>query len=388
MQTTSIRPELLKLLIGKNEDHDETDFLKKITYAFNLIVNNDVPTEVHELLRDTQGIPLTKKDGDIRPIGLREGYTNIAIKAALKQINTEQIFDGINYALAGKNQMDSLIGISKHSFIATPKHDKIFIDFKNSFNNSDRNPAAKAILEECPDLGYLYYFLYSKASNIWLKDETSDWKALMIETGCVQGCVLGPYVFGFATLEAYRSAKQTLNNKPDAIFGAFSDDVFISALTTDSILAFNTLTDECKACGLSVNFKPGKTVVLLGECDDSLEVGPKIEQYMRLGFPLENIRIHPNNGGDNNLYGYIHLGIPQGSDEYQKIALKKMVDNLILSSKCDEIIDEVQEKWVYLSLCVKQKPLFWLRHMCPSITNGILSDVDNIIRLKFNEIIG
>ena len=65
-----------------------------------------------------------------------------------------------------------------------------------------------------------------------------------------------------------------------------------------------------------------------------------------------------------------------------------MVDNLIISSKCDEIIDEVQEKWVYLSLCVKQKPLFWLRHMCPSITNGILSDVDNIIRLKFNNIIG
>ena len=57
---------------------------------------------------------------------------------------------------------------------------------------------------------------------------------------------------------------------------------------------------------------------MLGLCKDNEEVKDKIQLYQDAGFPIENIKVHPHNGGDYEEYGYIHLGIPQGSYGYQK----------------------------------------------------------------------
>ena len=46
--------------------------------------------------------------------------------------------------------------------------------------------------------------------------------------------------------------------------------------------------------------------------------------------------IHPDNGGDPLLYGYMYLGIPVGSDEYKKRQLRILLDDFIQLCACDE----------------------------------------------------
>ena len=47
--------------------------------------------------------------------------------------------------------------------------------------------------------------------------------------GCIQGCVFGPFVFGFASKEAYDLVLEVLKDIPDSFFGAYSDDSAISS---------------------------------------------------------------------------------------------------------------------------------------------------------------
>jgi hypothetical protein len=63
------------------------------------------------------------------------------------------------------------------------------------------------------------------------------------------------------------------------------------------------------ACSLQVNFAANKTVVVLGKCDQA-ELQEKISLYTDMcKIPEANIMIHPDNGGDPLLYGYMYLGI-------------------------------------------------------------------------------
>ena len=89
--------------------------------------------------------------------------------------------------------------------------------------------------------------------------------------------------------------------------------------------------------------------MLLGECCNHAEVERRISEYETVaGIPRANIRIHPNNGGDPLVYGYVHLGIPVGSDEFQRQQLRALVNDFIALCECDSSVKSPQERWVYL----------------------------------------
>ena len=389
-QTTSLRPELLKCLLGNAHNGSEINFLEGYTWFNNCILQGTVPKDIHSILRDTQGSPITKKDGSIRPVALREGFTNYASRLAIayKSEQTQKIFQDVNYALSGSKGMDKLIGLCTHSFISTPEKDKIFIDCSNAFNNIDRDIAEKSIKENCPDLLAIFNLLYSEASFVWLKDDITDWKAILIEMGCVQGCVLGPYIFGFASLELYKSIQNILKDKDNSFFAAFSDDSFLSANHVDSVEAFKLFINKGPSCGLHVNFKPGKTVVLLGTCNSQVEVQQRINAYTDIGFPINNIKIHPSNGGAEEEYGYIHLGVPQGSEAFQKQQFSKIVDEFKITCSYDDIVDEAQHKWIFLTNIIQHKVAFWFRHLSPNISSTCAAEIDSFIKKKLNIIMG
>ena len=104
--------------------------------------------------------------------------------------------------------------------------------------------------------------------------------------------------------------------------------------------------------------------------------------------PEANIMIHPDNGGDPLLYGYMYLGIPVGSDEYKKRQLRILLDDFIQLCACDQSVSSPQERWVYLYWVIRQKFPFWLRHMSPSITTDIANDIDQHLRDKLCKVIG
>ena len=91
----------------------------------------------------------------------------------------------------------------------------------------------------------------------------------------MQGCVMGPFVFGFATISLYESVLETLRGKENALFGAFSDDSMIGAAHEDALLAFDTFKREAEAIRLKINFNPNKTVVMIGRCGSQAAWGPE-----------------------------------------------------------------------------------------------------------------
>ena len=163
---TSTRFEVFQSLIGKATTPDEVEFLSHLTAFFNAIAQNKVSPEVAPLLTGTQGLVIPKQDGKDRPLGLREGLTNLAIKCALRTVRpkTSRIFGGKNYALAGSNKLGELVALSSNHLRASPEHDNIFMDIPNAFNESSREVAARKIIGECPELLRSFELLYRDAS--------------------------------------------------------------------------------------------------------------------------------------------------------------------------------------------------------------------------------
>ena len=264
-----------------------------------------------------------------RPLGLRDSFANLCVKCSMKVLKPRitQIFDGTNYALAGSNKMSELISLSSSHLKTNPEHDNIFIDLPNAFNECSRLNAANEIMTRCPELAKLFGLFYKNDSKVWLREENENWRAFATEEGCVQGCVMGPLVFGFATIALYEKVQKELRNKENSLFKAYSDDSFIGASHDDAVAAFKVFKEEAEASNnLKINFGPNKTCVLLGRCDTKEEAQQRVRQYSSLGFPAENIKVHPDNEREVNEFGYIHLGIPVGSKEYCTVKLDQLIE--------------------------------------------------------------
>jgi hypothetical protein len=218
---------------------------------------------------------------------------------------------------------------------------------------------------------------------------TRTWKTITGSQGGTQGCVLAPIVFGFGSLTPYTNIDEFLKSKDNGLFGGYLDDCSISAAHEDATTAFRMFQTDGPKHGLEINYGPNKTVVLLGKCTDLEETQQRIATWVGMGIPLlSNIKIHPENDGPTEDYGYIHLGVPIGSNEYQHQHLHNLVDKYIEGCKCDEVVQNVQAKWVYLLWVIRQKFPFWFRHMCPSITSSVEGKIDTHMRSKFDMVLG
>jgi hypothetical protein len=195
-----------------------------------------------------------------------------------------QDFDGINYALAGQKKMDELITLIAHAFRLTLKHDRLFIDCSNAFNQVDGAEAAKAVITKCPSLANYYYFLYQEDT-----------------------------IFGFKSLTTYTNVKSPLDIKENSILSAFLDDSAISAAHKVTVDAFDSYKRDGPQNGLNIDYDENRTVVLLGNCEDDAESQRHIATYFDRGIPLTNIKVHQDNGGPKEDDSYIYLGAPVGS---------------------------------------------------------------------------
>ena len=113
--------------------------------------------------------------------------------------------------------------------------------------------------------------------------------------------------------------------------------------------AFGVFLQVGQKCGLKVNFARNKAEVLLGKCAYQAEMERRISNYHETnGIPRENIKIHPDNGGDSLLYGYVYLGVPVGCKQFWSHQLRTFIDDFIQLCECDVSVSSPQERWVYL----------------------------------------
>ena len=278
--------------------------------------------------------------------------------------------------MAGTNKMSELISLTSNHLRASPMHDNIFLDISNAFNECNREVASREIIRKCPRLARLF--------NLFYQDDSDEWESDKVTSGCVQGCYMGPLTFAFATLSLYEEIKDNLANKGNAFFAAYSDDSFIGANHEDAVEAFEMFIGLLDNYHLRLNFR--KTVVMLGKCNDMEELQDRISCYINLGISMENIKLHPDNLGQNVEYGYTYLGVPVGSKEFCEKRLIELISDFEKSCKRDEIVSNAQQKWVYLLWCVRQKFPFWFKHMCPSITLPLLPMIESILKDKFEQV--
>ena len=115
----------------------------------------------------------------------------------------------------------------------------------------------------------------------------------------------------------------------------------------DAINAFDTLTKGLRSCGLKINLKPHKTVVLLGKCSDVEELQRRIQNFRDRGFHEDyNIKIHPSNGGSKDTNGYVHLGVPVGDATYCFAELRNLVAKFEVQNCFGGQVGFVQNRYV------------------------------------------
>ena len=160
------------MLIGKCQTNDEICCLEDLSFILTKIAIGKVPQEVTPILTSSFGIVIPKRDNKDRPLGLREGLANLAIKCAITSVRDiiHPLFSKINYALAGPNKMSELIAMSTNHLRANPDHDNIFIDVSNAFNECHRAIAQNQINLHCPQLLNIFNLFYGKRSYIFMRD--------------------------------------------------------------------------------------------------------------------------------------------------------------------------------------------------------------------------
>ena len=388
---TSNRYEVFKMIIGKCRTNEELTCLEDLNYVLSMIANGKVPREVIPILTSSFGVVIPKRDNKDRPLGLREGLANLAIKCAVTSVRDtlHPLFSKINFALAGPNKMSELIAMSTNHLRVNPDHDNIFIDVSNAFNECHRVVAQDQISRHCPQLLNLFNLFYGRNSYIFMLDDQNQFtNPLLAMNGCVQGCCMGPLVFGFATLPLYEKLAQDLENKENSFFGAYSDDSLIGAKHEDAVASFTWLQENIAQFDLRLNLGPNKTTVLVGKCESEEEVQRRVNTYRDvLHVDPANIKLHPDNGGSVESYGYIHLGIPVGTDSFCRGELTRLVNQYIQETQCDNEVDSLHQKWVYLLRIIKQKFPFWLKHISPSITIQELPRLNALLKEKMNDIV-
>ena len=83
---TSNRYKVFKLLIGKCRTKEELTCLEDLTFILSMIANGKVPREIIPILTSSFGVVIPKRDNKDRPLGLREGLANLAIKCAIASV--------------------------------------------------------------------------------------------------------------------------------------------------------------------------------------------------------------------------------------------------------------------------------------------------------------
>ena len=271
--------------------------------------------------------------------------------------------------------------------------DRVYGDAENAYNEFDREVALKCMKDKFPEVFTIMNKTYATSSKVWLSAfEDEDPSYLTAEEGGNQGCSGATLLHGCSTLELYKDIQHIIkqSGNSNAFFKTYADDAVIISEHENSVQALKYYKEKGAKCGTYLNFGYNKTEVLLGRCNTLEEAQKRVQSYMQLGLPKQNIHIHPENDPDNKKsYGYTHLGIPVGSSEYITMYLTNYINKLKTESEILKNIEDNQTKWVFLYYVLSRKFYYILKHITPSLlTSEILTDISDMLKKVFENIVG
>ena len=269
---SGLRPDHLKESL---DSFNQSSPLTAITLLVNKIAHGDIPACVRPYLGGASLIPLTKKDGGVRPIAIGNSFRRLACKCALAALgSTARDFlmpsqVGVAVPGGGEAVVHAWRDLQER-FANDPNKVGLKIDFSNAFNEVDREAMINEVVNHFPSLYPLADLLYSSFSN--LRVHTS-W--IESKKGTHQGCPLASFLF---CLVLRLLINQIKNDCPHLDLNVwYLDDGSLVGSIDDIVKALEIISQRGPSYGLHVNLAKCQVVWFASPTNDPLP--PTLQRY-------------------------------------------------------------------------------------------------------------
>ena len=397
--TSKLRIDHIKQLIGTEKCLQGEIFCTSLSSFISRIANGLLPSELIRFLGSGTLIALSKDNSNtnVRPIVLGDTLRKLAAGLALDTHKgpIQEHFKDIQYGFRTPNGIEIITHAANISHQIHPGWDRLFIDFKNAFNNAIRSFAIRNILDKFPRLSRYAIAYYGITTNLWYTflDETDGCyyvSHIKSEEGAQQGDSFGPFLFSMGAHPLFMEA--------DRIAGAgfckaLLDDGTVIAPHDNCIEVLKLFIEEGPKYGFYLN--PVKTKILLGTCQDNKEAMARLTSFNSLlNIPIDqlphNIMIHPINSHSTDakrLYGTRVLGTPIGSKEFIIDWLNEHMINFSNDASRVNNFPNKQCQWLFLYNVLKNKVTHLLRSVDPNLSSLIIPHFNKEIRGVFENIL-
>lgn len=339
--------KMLKQLVGKSKVTKtavEREFIDQLSSFVGNLSGGMFPESYYQFLRDVEVIGIPKGDAPVtevlRTISKPSTWRKLMVAPMLQETRADikQLFGNLQYAFASDGTT-KIINSTRYAIQSNPHLNVAQFDGVTAFNSIERIRALMQMIGIDLDKWLpLMYNLYGSASSNFYFGSPECIKASVGEIGAQQGCTAGTLVFCMAIYQLTLGLNNLLPNNSDGFLKLFVDDIIATTKFPELVDQLNFIMIEGPKYGYNLNL--AKCKFMLGVCENQEQCRERIDTLLSFGFQIENIKIHPDNGGDLNNYGMKMLGSFIGSDEFIINGLEKKVEELTIEG--NKLIDYMQ----------------------------------------------
>lgn len=238
-------PQHLKDLTLPSTGEAGLRLLRAVSALSNYMLSGKVQSDFIQVMYGASLCALNKKGGGVRPIAVGNTFRRITSKLACASVRSERASKFIPRQVGfGVKGGCEAAAHATRSFIKKNSHRKVVIvkiDFRNAFNEVDRDVFLNEMRLNCPAIFPYLWQCYSAPTLLFYGDFI-----LLSQNGAQQGDPCGPLIFS--------SANQFVIDALVSEFVIFYlDDGTIAGEYEPVLHDFKKVIDECAKIGLQIN---------------------------------------------------------------------------------------------------------------------------------------
>ncbi|CAK9302743.1 unnamed protein product [Gordionus sp. m RMFG-2023] len=202
------RPSYFQFLINPKNPYQDSFVNSLIIFSEN-ILNNDLPSQIHQIIFGARLIAFSKPDGGVRPIAIGSFFRRLLAKIIVERIKSDasKMFQTYQLGFGTKGGCE----IATHSlriYIEDPPPDAVVckLDFKNAFNSLSKKTFLNIFYEK-----FLVYARFIEQSYGCRTPLKFGEYTIPSDEGIQQGDPLGPLIFSLGIHNLVHCLKSSFN---------------------------------------------------------------------------------------------------------------------------------------------------------------------------------
>lgn len=246
------------LVCSRFYGNHSSELASAIANLTKILCQDDIPSEWTEELFAGRLIPLEKKGGGVRPIGIGEVLRRIIAKSVSSILNADiQRAAGTLQTCSGVEAgIEAAIHSMRKTFEKDTSECMLLVDAKNAFNNLNRSVALNNVRETCPSFHRYLNNSYKAPAKLFVADSGNF---ILSKEGATQGDPVAMAMYSVATSPFIRTLSTKLDE--DTIQAWFADD----SAGCGNLHAIKRWWDAICEIGPKYGYfpNPGKTVLIV-----------------------------------------------------------------------------------------------------------------------------